>query len=100
MSQTIETIKGDNSRLDELEATVDSYRDNAMKRLKAALPRMSERNFRVALYSFAGFSNRAIALFIDSDPVSVSKIKYNIKAKLKGLESVDCEELIAMLTDK
>lgn len=100
VSQTIETIKGDNSRLDELEATVDSYRDNAMKRLKAVLPRMSERNFRVALYSFAGFSNRAIALFIDSDPVSVSKIKYNIKAKLKGLESVDCEELIAMLTDK
>ena len=100
VSETIETIKGDNSRLDELEATVDSYRDNAMKRLKVAMPRMSERNFRVALYSFAGFSNRAIALFIDSDPVSVSKIKYNIKAKLKGLESADCEQLITMLTDK
>ena len=79
---------------------MDSYRDNAMKRLKVAMPRMSERNFRVALYSFAGFSNRAIALFIDSDPVSVSKIKYNIKAKLKGLESADCEQLITMLTDK
>lgn len=100
VSETIETIKGDNSRLDELEATVDSYRDNAMQRLKAAMPRMSERNHRVALYSFAGFSNRAIALFIDSDPVSVSKIKYNIKAKLKSMESADCEQLIAMLTDK
>ena len=100
VSETIETMKGDNSRIEELEATVDNYRDNAMQRLKAAMPRMSERNYRVALYSFAGFSNRAIALFIDSDPVAVSKIKYNIKSKLKGAESADCEQLIALLSDK
>jgi DNA-binding NarL/FixJ family response regulator len=100
VSETIETLKGDNSRIEELEATVDNYRDNAMQRLKAAMPRMSERNYRVALYSFAGFSNRAIALFIDSDPVAVSKIKYNIKSKLKGAESADCEQLIALLSDK
>jgi hypothetical protein len=100
VSETIETMKGDNSRLDELEVAVDRYRDNAMQRLKAMMPRMSERNYRVALYSFAGFSNRAIALFIDSDPVSVSKIKYNIKSKLKNVEVVDCEQLIALLSDK
>ncbi len=100
VSETIESMKGDNSRLDELEVAVDRYRDNAMQRLKAMMPRMSERNYRVALYSFAGFSNRAIALFIDSDPVSVSKIKYNIKSKLKNVEAVDCEQLIALLSDK
>jgi tetratricopeptide (TPR) repeat protein len=100
VSETIESMKGDNSRLDELEVAVDRYRDNAMQRLKAMMPRMSERNYRVALYSFAGFSNRAIALFIDSDPVSVSKIKYNIKSKLKNVEVVDCEQLIALLSDK
>ena len=100
VSETIETMKGDNSRLDELEAAVDNYRDNAMQRLKAMMPRMSERNYRVALYSFAGFSNRAIALFIDSDPVSVSKIKYNIKQKIKNVDSVECESLVALLSDK
>lgn len=100
VSETIESMKGDNSRLDELEVAVDRYRDNAMQRLKAMMPRMSERNYRVALYSFAGFSNRAIALFIDSDPVSVSKIKYNIKQKIKNVDSAECEQLIALLSDK
>ena len=98
--ETIETIKGDSSRIDELGAMVDNYRDNALQRLKSVLPRISERDYRVALYAFAGFSNRAIALFIDSDPVAVSKIKYNIKSKLKGVEAADCEQLIALLTDK
>ncbi len=98
--ETIETIKGDSSRIDELGAMVDNYRDNALQRLKSALPRLSERDYRVVLYAFAGFSNRAISLFIDSDPVAVSKIKYNIKSKLKGVEAVDCEQLIALLSDK
>lgn len=97
---TIESIKGDSSRIDELGAMVDNYRDNAMQRLKSALPRISDRDYRVALYAFAGFSNRAISLFIESDPVAVSKIKYNIKSKLKGVESADCEQLIALLSDK
>ncbi len=98
--ETIETIKGDSSRIDELGAMVDNYRDNALQRLKSVLPRISERDYRVALYAFAGFSNRAISLFIDSDPVAVSKIKYNIKSKLKGVEAADCEQLIALLSDK
>lgn len=98
--ETIETIKGDSSRIDELGAMVDNYRDNALQRLRSVLPRISERDYRVALYAFAGFSNRAIALFIDSDPVAVSKIKYNIKSKLKGVEAADCEQLIALLSDK
>ena len=98
--ETIETIKGDSSRIDELGAMVDNYRDNALQRLKSVLPRISERDYRVALYAFAGFSNRAIALFIDSDPVAVSKIKYNIKSKLKGVEAAYCEQLIALLSDK
>lgn len=98
--ETIEAIKGDSSRIDELGAMVDNYRDNALQKLREALPRISERDYRVVLYSFAGFSNRAIALFIDSDPVAVSKIKYNIKYKLRGVESVDCEQLISLLSDK
>lgn len=98
--ETIEAIKGDSSRIDELGAMVDNYRENALQRLKSALPRISERDYRVALYSFAGFSNRAISLFIDSDPVAVSKIKYNIKSKLKSVDATDCEQLIALLSDK
>ena len=100
LSETIDTMKNDVRRLKELEATVDEYRDGLMMRLRRLLPKLSERDYRVALYSFAGFSNRAIAIFIDSDPTSVSKIKYNIKYKIKGVESEDAEMVVAALSEK
>ena len=100
LTETIDSIKGDKHRLEELERAVDDYRDGLMARLRTLLPKLSERDYRVALYSFAGFSNRAIAIFIDSDPVSVSKIKYNIKYKMKGMEGDDVDTVVAALSEK
>lgn len=100
LTETIDSIKSDSVRLTELERAVDEYRSNLVSRLKALLPKLSERDYRVAVYSFAGFSNRAIAIFIDSDPVSVSKIKYNIKYKLKGVDTDDAKYVVAALSEK
>lgn len=100
LTETIDAMKSDLVRIAELERAVDEYRDGLMRRLRQLLPKLSERDYRVALYSFAGFSNRAIAIFIDSDPVSVSKIKYNIKTKIKSVESVDVSALVAALSEK
>ena len=100
LSETIDSMKSDTRRLKELEAAINEYRDGLMMRLRRLQPKLSERDYRVALYSFAGFSNRAIAIFIDSDPTSVSKIKYNIKYKIKGTESEDAEKVIAALSEK
>jgi hypothetical protein len=100
LSETIEAMKGDSERFEELERAVDEYRGGLMKRLRVLLPKLSERDYRVALYSFAGFSNRAISIFIDSDPVSVSKIKYNIKTKIKSIKSDDTAPLIAAISEK
>lgn len=100
LTETIDAMKSDSMRIAELERAVDEYRDGLMRRLRQLLPKLSERDYRVALYSFAGFSNRAIAIFIDSDPVSVSKIKYNIKTKIKSVESVDVSALVAALSEK
>lgn len=100
LTDTLDSIKSDKHRLEELERAVDEYRDGLMMRLRRVLPRLSERDYRVALYSFAGFSNRAIAIFIDSDPVSVSKIKYNIKYKMKGMEGNDVDVVVAALSEK
>lgn len=98
--QTIEAIKNDGKRLEELEAAVDEYRGGLMRRLNELLPRLSERDRRVSLYVFAGFSNRAIAIFIDSDPVSVSKIRYNIKQKIKNVGAEGTEVLVDALSEK
>ena len=100
LTETIEAIKSDNHRLSELEATVNNYRGGIMQRLREQMPKLSERDMRVALYVFAGFSNRAIAIFIESDPVSVSKIRYNIKQKIRSANIADGEILMAALTDK
>lgn len=97
---TIESIKGDEERIRELEATVNKYRDGAMEKLRREMPRLSERDTRVTLYLLAGFSNRAIAIFMDSDPVSVSKMRYNIKQKIKSANIADSELIIAALSEK
>lgn len=100
LSNTIESIKGDNKRLKEMEETVNNYRNNLMKRLREQVGKLNERDTRVALYVFAGFSNRAIAIFIDSDPTNVSKIRYNIKQKIKNSNAEDAEMLIGALSEK
>lgn len=100
LSDTIEAIKGDNKRLKEMEDAVNSYRNNLMQRLRDQVDKLNERDLRVALYVFAGFSNRAIAIFIDSDPTSVSKIRYNIKQKIKNSNAQDSEMLIQALSEK
>lgn len=100
LSQTIEDIKGDNKRIAEMESAVNKYRNNLMQRLREQVSKLSERDMRVALYIFAGFSNRAISIFIDSDPVSVSKIRYNIKQKIKSSGAKDAEELTLALSEK
>ncbi len=100
LSETIESIKGDNKRLVEMEKAVNTYRNNLMQRLREQVVKLNERDMRVALYVFAGFSNRAIAIFIDSDPTNVSKIRYNIKQKIKSANAEDAEMLIAALSEK
>lgn len=100
LSQTITSIKNDKERLDNMEEAVNRYRHNLMAELREQMPKLSERDMRIALYSFAGFSNRAIALFIDSDPVSVSKMKYNLKQKIKKSDIESREEFCTALSEK
>ena len=83
-----------------MESAVNRYRNNIMSKLREQMPKLSERDVRIALYSFAGFSNRAIALFIDSDPINVSKMKYNLKQKIKKSELNDAETFIAALSER
>lgn len=99
LNETIDAIKSDNKRLKELEAAVNRYRDNVMEQLRE-VPRLTERDLRIALYTFAGFSNRAISIFLDSDPVSISRYRYNLKQKIKSSGVEHSEVLLNALNDK
>lgn len=97
---TIESIKSDEARIAELERMVDSCRNNLMAKLREQCPKLNEKELRVALYSYAGFSSRAISIFVDSNPVALSKIKYRMKTKIKECGGPEAEMLIQNLTDR
>ena len=97
--QTIESIKGDDTRIEELERLVNSCRGNIMQKLREQCPRLNSKEQRVVLYSYAGFSSRAICIFMETNPVALSKMKYRIKLKIKECEAKDAEILISSLGD-
>lgn len=95
--QTIESIKSDEARLIELEELVDKCRDGLMRKLREECTKLNERELKVALYSYAGFSTRAICIFVDSNTIALSKIKYRIKAKIKEENCPSADLLISAL---
>lgn len=97
--ETIESIKCDEQRLAELENLVNSCRDDLMSKLREQCPKLNDRELRVALYSYAGFSSRAICIFVESNPVALSKMKYRIKSKIKDSDAPDAEMLISGIID-
>ena len=98
--QTIESIKCDEARLEELEKLVNSCRGNLMAKLREQCPRLNAKEQRVVLYSYAGFSSRAICTFMETDPVALSKVKYRIKLKIKECGAKDADLLIDSICDR
>ena len=97
LQDTIESLKSDSARIEEMERVVNLYCNNIMAKLTEECPRLSERQRRIALYTFAGFSLRAIALFMNSNPVQISKDKYKIKDVIKRGNAPSSELFIANL---
>lgn len=94
LQDTIESLKSDSVRIEEMERVVNLYCNNIMVKLNEECPRLSERQRRIALYTFAGFSLRAIALFMNSNPVQISKDKYKIKDIIKRSGTLNRELFI------
>lgn len=97
--QTIESIKSDEARIEELENLVNSCRGNLMQKLREQCPKLNTKEQRVVLYSYAGFSSRAICTFMDTNPVALSKVKYRIKLKIKESGANDADLFIESIGD-
>lgn len=100
VQQTIAQLKSDEVRIAKLEQIVNSCRGDIMTKLREQCPKLNERELRVSLYTYAGLSTRAICLFMDSNPVAISKVKYRIKSKIKESNAADMELLISGISDK
>ena len=95
-----EGIKKDSVRLAKLEAMVNCTVDNAMTKLRELCPDLTEREYRIALYSCAGFSNRAICIIEECNIETLPKIKYRIREQIRQMQSPDLEPIIKYLSSK
>ena len=90
-------LTNDVERLAQLEGLVNSAMDNIMQKLREQCPTLTEREFRVVLYTYAGFSNVAICLFVGCNSETLPKIKYKIRERIKQSNSPDFEQLLNLL---
>lgn len=100
VAQSIDALKNDKRKLSELETAVNISMDNIMQKLRKQCPSLNERDMRIALYSYAGFSNRAISLLVGVNSETLPKIKYKIRECIKQSNSPDAEILILPLIQK
>lgn len=100
VESNIERLKGDRKRLEELEYAVNISRNDIMTKLREQCPGLNEREMRIALYTYAGFSNRAISLLVGANAETLPKIKYSIRERIKSANAIDCDMLITPLSQR
>ena len=100
VKNNIERLKCDQQRIDELESAVNVSRNGIMQKLREQCPELSERDMRIALYTYAGFSNRAISLLVGCTSESLPKFKYSIRELIKSSEAPDMKMLTEPLYNK
>lgn len=97
LQNIIESIKNDKVYGVELERIINEHCDNIVDKLYKQCPKLSERQKRIAIYCYAGFSLRAIAIFMDSNPTQISKDKYKIKSLIANSNAINSDKLIEYL---
>ena len=100
VESNIERLKSDRKRIEELESAVNISHNDIMTKLREQCPGLSEREMRIALYTYAGFSNRAISLLVGANAETLPKIKYSIRERIKRANAIDCDMLIAPLSQR
>ena len=100
VKNNIERLMRDQQRIEELESAVNVSRNGIMQKLREQCPELSERDMRIALYTYAGFSNRAISLLVGCTSESLPKFKYSIRELIKSSEAPDMKILTEPLYNK
>lgn len=80
-----------------LEMMVNIQHDNIVSRIRNECPKLNDRELKVIIYSYAGFSTRSISIFLDCDLAALSRLKYKIKSKLTECNYPESATIIASL---
>lgn len=79
----IEAFMKDNRSVERLEAIVDNYRGGLMRLLRTEVPQLGRQELRFMAFVYAGFSSKAISIFMQE---SVGNV-YTKKSRIKSLIS-------------
>lgn len=92
--ELVSGLGSDRRTLKELESFVNTYRDNLMSHFRESFPEMKESDYILYLYSVAGFSARAISIFINEKLEVVYNRKSRLKQKINHSTSAERDEFI------
>ena len=81
----------DSGSVAELEAVVDTYLDNMMKKVREQIPSLSPSDLRFLTYLYAGFSPRAVCIFTDIKIKNFYNRRSRLKARILGSDAPDRE---------
>lgn len=94
VKSSIEAMKSD-SAIMELEHIVNHRHQGLIRALRTECPKLNDKEIKVIIYSYAGFSTRAISIFLDCDLAALSRLKYKIKQKLHECNYADASIIVA-----
>jgi len=87
VERLLDSYVQDSKVKEQLEYTVNIGRDNIMKSIRRELPQLSDKEFDLLLYIYAGFSTSTIALFTGDKPNNVYLRKCRLKNKIAKSEA-------------
>lgn len=82
----------------QLEAMIDDNLDGMMSRLRLAMPRTNEKDFRFIALIILGFDTKTIARIMNYNVSTVYTKRSNIKEKLQKIECEEKELVLALIS--
>lgn len=94
----IEALMKDKKTVAKLENIVNSYRNDIMKRLRSQVTQLGEHELRFLVFVYAGFSSKAISIFMQESVGNVYTKKSRIKSMIMHSDSPDKEFFIEAMS--
>ena len=95
----ISSFRTDAKMFSNIENIVNDCCDNAMAKLRNEMPKLREDEYKMLCYTFAGFSNQAMAVFFNCESGTVATRKSRLKSQIAKSNAPN-KELFASLFEQ
>lgn len=83
----INRFSKDDRILEQVESIINTYKHNVISLIKEEIPQLSKRDLRLLCYIYAGFSTKAISVFIGETTGNVLTRKYRFRNRIKKMNT-------------